>query len=191
MVSNPEQWVEPLAAAGANSFIFHLEATEDPEKLIDAIRATKMKVGPGLDRGALLKALLHNFLFSLIRISLISPRPTSLSPQVGIVIKPKTDVKDVMPFGDKVDQILIMTVEPGFGGQQFMTDMMPKVRSCPEVWTATSPIQRMSVPDRPVVPPRLKKRCGRCASPSRTSTLRWTGVSARPPSTRQQQQAPT
>lgn len=46
---------------------------------------------------------------------------------VGLAIKPKTSVQDLLPFIDKVDMILIMTVEPGFGGQSFMSDMMPKV----------------------------------------------------------------
>jgi len=46
---------------------------------------------------------------------------------VGLAIKPGTCVEVVEKYIDKVDAILIMTVEPGFGGQSFMEDMMPKV----------------------------------------------------------------
>ena len=42
-------------------------------------------------------------------------------------IKPGTAVSEVLPFVDLVDMVLVMTVEPGFGGQSFMSDMMPKV----------------------------------------------------------------
>ena len=45
----------------------------------------------------------------------------------GLVIKPNTPAEDVFPYLDKVYMILVMTVEPGFGGQSFMEDMMPKV----------------------------------------------------------------
>nr|KAF6451025.1 ribulose-5-phosphate-3-epimerase [Molossus molossus] len=44
MVSRPEQWVKPMAVAGANQYTFHLEATENPGALIKDIRENGMKV---------------------------------------------------------------------------------------------------------------------------------------------------
>ena len=49
--------------------------------------------------------------------------------QVGLVLKPKTPADAVLPWLDELDMVLVMTVEPGFGGQKFMADMMPKVRA--------------------------------------------------------------
>ncbi|XKL59199.1 hypothetical protein PGB90_000215 [Kerria lacca] len=48
--------------------------------------------------------------------------------KVGLAIKPNTSVNTVVEYIDIADMILIMTVEPGFGGQKFLTDMMEKVR---------------------------------------------------------------
>lgn len=44
-----------------------------------------------------------------------------------MAIKPGTRVDKLEPFADQIDMALVMTVEPGFGGQKFMEDMMPKV----------------------------------------------------------------
>uniref|UniRef100_W5K2Z2 ribulose-phosphate 3-epimerase n=1 Tax=Astyanax mexicanus TaxID=7994 RepID=W5K2Z2_ASTMX len=88
MVSRPEQWVKPMAAAGANQYTFHLEATTNPGNLIKEIRESGMKV--------------------------------------GLAIKPNTTVEELAPWAGQIDMALVMTVEPGFGGQKFMEDMMPK-----------------------------------------------------------------
>jgi len=47
--------------------------------------------------------------------------------KVGVGVKPKTSIETVLPYMEDIDMVLVMTVEPGFGGQKFMADMMPKV----------------------------------------------------------------
>ena len=49
--------------------------------------------------------------------------------QTALTIKPATPAEAVFPYLDKLDLVLVMTVEPGFGGQKFMADMMPKVQA--------------------------------------------------------------
>ena len=49
--------------------------------------------------------------------------------KAGLVLKPNTPAEAVFPSLDRLDLVLIMTVEPGFGGQSFMAEMMPKVRT--------------------------------------------------------------
>ena len=51
----------------------------------------------------------------------------SLGKKAGVTLKPKTPADAVLPFLPYVELVLLMTVEPGFGGQKFMADMMPKI----------------------------------------------------------------
>jgi len=96
MVSHPEQWVEPMAKAGADTFTFHLESTKDPNGLIDLIKKHGLKV--------------------------------------GVVIKPGTKVEDglmdlLKARINDIFLVLIMSVEPGFGGQSFMPEVLEKVKT--------------------------------------------------------------
>ena len=52
--------------------------------------------------------------------------------KAGIALKPKTPATAVFPYLNDIDMVLVMTVEPGFGGQKFMADMMPKLREIKE-----------------------------------------------------------
>ncbi len=56
----------------------------------------------------------------------------SAGARAAIALKPKTDFSVLRDFRDHIDMILIMTVEPGFGGQKFMADMMRKVEQSRE-----------------------------------------------------------
>lgn len=91
MITDPLDYVEAFAKAGADVITFHLEADSDVEATIATIRAAGAKP--------------------------------------ALAIKPKTPAEAVFPYLDSVDMILVMTVEPGFGGQSFMYDCMPKVRA--------------------------------------------------------------
>ena len=51
----------------------------------------------------------------------------SLGKKAAIAVKPGTDIDSVIPFLDRLSMVLVMTVEPGFGGQSFMEGVMPKI----------------------------------------------------------------
>ena len=93
MVIEPEKLVEPFAKAGADSITFHIEATDDPQSVIDLIKAAGTKV--------------------------------------GISIKPATPLAEIEPYYDQIDLVLVMSVDPGFGGQGYLdgsTERVEKVK---------------------------------------------------------------
>ena len=60
----------------------------------------------------------------------------SLGCKAGLAVKPGTDASAVLPYLEKLDMVLVMTVEPGFGGQSFMHETMPKLKQIREVCKA-------------------------------------------------------
>ena len=89
MVIDTEKLVEPFARAGADNITFHIEATDDPEGIIELIKSCGCKA--------------------------------------GVSIKPKTPLQDIIPILNKVDVILVMSVDPGFGGQGFLPGSSERV----------------------------------------------------------------
>ncbi len=89
MISNPLDYIQDFADAGADIITFHIESSSDAGKTIDKIIECGCKA--------------------------------------AVAVKPGTDIETVFPFADRLSMVLVMTVEPGFGGQSFMADMMPKI----------------------------------------------------------------
>jgi ribulose-phosphate 3-epimerase len=89
MVTDPAYYIERFAEAGADSITFHVEATDEPAKLI---------------------ARLHE-----------------LGLGAGITLRPGTPAEALAAVAGDVDLVLVMTVEPGYGGQAFMPEMLEKV----------------------------------------------------------------
>ena len=108
------QWVDDYKDAGADMFTFHVEANGGCQA-----RPARSSCA---HHGAMCACACAGDPAETIR----KVRATGM--KVGIAIKPKTPVEAVLPYVSSVDMVLVMTVEPGFGGQSFMADMMPKVR---------------------------------------------------------------
>lgn len=89
MISRPLQYIDAFADAGSDLVIVHLEADDDPDEAIAAIRAT--------------------------------------GRQAGLAVNPETPGEAAHPFLDRIDMLLVMTVNPGWGGQPFMTEVLPKL----------------------------------------------------------------
>lgn len=68
-----------------------------------------------------------------------------LGKKTGITLKPATPAEAVLPFVALVDLILIMTVEPGFGGQSFMTEQLEKLRCVRKLIDAVNPACELEV----------------------------------------------
>ena len=111
MVSRPEDWVDVFADAGANTFTFHIEAASEEESVWK------------IDKTSLL--VMHNTRHAADVDALIV-RILARGMQPGIALKPSTPIDAVLPYVERLSHVLVMTVEPGFGGQAFMTSTMPK-----------------------------------------------------------------
>lgn len=89
MISHPLRYAERFAQAGSDLLIFHVEADDEADAVIDAIVAA-------------------------------GKRP-------GMAINPETSPAAVHRFLDRIDLLLVMTVHPGWGGQAFLYDVLPKM----------------------------------------------------------------
>lgn len=90
MIVNPEKYAERFLEAGADMLTFHFEATDEPGKILDAIRGKGKKA--------------------------------------GISVSPKTPVEEIYHLLPKCDNVLVMTVEPGFGGQKLIMSSAEKIQ---------------------------------------------------------------
>ena len=94
-----------------------------PQAIYKWIHGTSM---PTIDNLVILAAM---FDVTMDEIVAVDTEIRKCGCKVGISIKPKTPFEDVIPYMDKVDMLLIMTVEPGFGGQKMMPETLEKVRA--------------------------------------------------------------
>lgn len=69
----------------------------------------------------------------------------AMGAKVGLTVKPGTPAEAVEPWLEQLDMILVMTVEPGFGGQSFMADQLPKIRRFREMIERVNPACELEV----------------------------------------------
>ena len=68
-----------------------------------------------------------------------------LGKKTGVTVKPATPAEAVLPFLGEVDLVLVMTVEPGFGGQSFMHDQLPKISAIRKLIDSVAPNVELEV----------------------------------------------
>lgn len=111
MTERPAALAPAFRKAGAHRITLHLEACRpegEPLAAFDPSRVDRSRVTAALD----------------------SVRATGA--QVGLALKPATPLDAAAPFLDAIDLLLVMTVEPGFGGQAFRAEQLDKVRAAAE-----------------------------------------------------------
>ena len=118
MVEHPEKWVSAFARAGADMFTFHLEATADPSTL--GSRDEKVRKRQTTGESEMMQQVLQ--LIGEVR---------EAGMHVGMALKPATPVEHILPYLAELDLVLVLTVEPGFGGQAFMEDEVRMVGKRP------------------------------------------------------------
>ena len=69
----------------------------------------------------------------------------ALGVKPGLSVKPGTPAEAIAPYLERCALVLVMTVEPGFGGQSFMGDMMPKLAALKEMLAGVNPACRLEV----------------------------------------------
>ena len=130
MIENPEKYIEPFAAAGADVITFHYEAVMEGWKAggIDVWRVNKSDINETMqlkqndNSHTSIPPYLHTSIKEIIN------KIHSFGIKAGMSIKPKTPAEVVFPYLNDLDMVLVMTVEPGFGGQKFMEDCAEKIR---------------------------------------------------------------
>lgn len=121
-LSYSAQVVRALRPLSNMFFDVHLMISE-PQKYIDDF----------IDAGADLITVHTEAVKSTDKLREIADYLHSKNVKAGISIKPKTSVEEVKDVLDAFDMLLIMTVEPGFGGQSYMADMEDKIKSAASI----------------------------------------------------------
>ena len=117
MVTNPERHFEPFAKAGADSITFHYEVLPGGNaEYADAPYAAELEQDGKTEEDAAAAA------------KVLIDRIHALGCKAGISIKPRTPVEVLFPILGDLDLVLIMTVEPGFGGQKYIPASTERIR---------------------------------------------------------------